>query len=107
MKDDVYFREKILELEDRLDSLDAMPEGSVSILARTFAETTYPTSPSSFFACQPVSIDGIAREGGPASLTPDAMRTFHAYNLGTQVPPQGTIFVATSVSGRWVFRHDG
>jgi len=107
MHDEIYFRDKILELKDQLDTLDNPSEGSVSALVQTITETAYPTTPSSFFAVSPLLVDGAEREGVLASFTPDPARIFYAFNLGTGVPPVSTKLIVTSTGGRWTFRWDG
>lgn len=107
MHDDTYYRDKILELEDRLDSIGDPSEGSVCEVVQTVKVGTYPAEPAAFFAVQPLGVDGLEKEGEAASFTPDADRTFYAANLGSAVPPEGTKVIVTSVSGRWTFRFDG
>jgi hypothetical protein len=82
-------------------------EGGPTILAQTATLETYPTSPSSFFACRPILVDGHEVEGGAASFTVDPARIVFAFNLGTAVPPSGTMIIVNGCGGRWVFRYDG
>lgn len=107
MHDDTYYRDKILDLEDRLDSLDAPTEGSASALVQTVSVSSYPTTAFTFYAVQPLVIDGVEREGAAASFGPDPSRVFYACNLGSVVPPVGTKLVVTSCGGRWVFTFNG
>lgn len=78
-------------------------EGGLSALVQTTAETTYPTTANAYFAVHPVEIDGAEGEGDAAAFTADSTRTFHAYNLGSALPPAGTIVIAHLRSGRWTF----
>lgn len=78
-------------------------EGGISALVQTFAETTYPTAANAFYAVHPVEVDGDDGEGDAATFTVDDTRTYHAYNLGSAVPPAGTNVIAHARSGRWVF----
>lgn len=105
--DDTYFRDRIAELEDQLESLDNPSEGSISLLVQTVKETTYPTTSAKFFAVQPLSVDGQVKEGASASFTIDTTRTIYAFNVGGSIPPSGTKLIVTSLGGRWVFRYDG
>lgn len=82
-------------------------EGSVALLVQTRTVAAYPTSPNAFFACSPVRIDGPETEGAGATFAVDAARTIFVYNLGTRVPPVGTMLVAQSCGGRWTFRFEG
>lgn len=101
-------RDRQAEARSTLDRMGTqIEEGGLSVLIKTITVATYPGTPSAFFACQPLSIDGTEREGAIATLTVDASRTFYAYNLGTQVPPPGTRLIVTGCNGRWVFRYDG
>ena len=63
--------------------------------------------PGAFYACVPLSIDGPEIEGATASFTTEGTRTMYALNVGTQVPPVGTIIIAHACGGRWTFRYDG
>lgn len=105
--DDVYFRNRLAKLEDKLNRLSPPSEGASVQLVQTTMKDTYPTNPSRFFAVHPLSIDGLAAEGESATLTADTDRTFYAYNLGSSLPPNGTRLLVTTCGGRNVFRYDG
>jgi hypothetical protein len=81
--------------------------GSGAIVGQTTTVSSYPSAASSFFAVNPLQINGSETEGSPASYVVDTTTLFYAYNLGTQVPPASTYIVAHAVGGRWVFRYDG
>ena len=81
------------------------PVGAPSLLARTTALSSYPTTPACYFACQPLSLLGTELEGMPAAIAPGDS-TFFALNLGSTVPTPGTQVLTTFVGNRWVFRHD-
>ena len=101
-------REREAEARSTLDRMGTRTEeGVLSVLVVTITVATYPNTPSAFFACRPLSIDGAEREGATATLTVDAARVFYAYNVGTQIPPAGTRLIVTGCNGRWVFRYDG
>ncbi len=99
------------DLQDLGEQLDLGPEegseGTISQLVQTITEDTYPTSAGSFFACQPLLVDGSETEGAAAAFTPDPARTVYAYNLGTQIPAVSTRLIITAVGGRWVFVYNG
>ena len=82
-------------------------DGAVAILAQTTTVSSYPTVPAAFYACSPLQVDGPETEGATATFTEDATRTIYAFNLGTQVPPEGTRIIAHACGGRWTFRYDG
>jgi hypothetical protein len=107
MKDDIYLRQRLEAIEDQLDSRDNEAEGSVCRVVQTTTVETYPTVPLSYFAVNPVSIDGEAKEGQPATFTVDSTRIFAVLNLGSQVPPSGTKLIAVSSGGRWTMQYDG
>lgn len=90
---------------DRSNALDE--PGGISILVQTKIAAEYPTSPASYFACEPLYVDGSEREGEAASFTPDPARTFFAYNIGSRTPPVGTKLLAACCGGRWIFSYDG
>jgi len=101
-------RDRQAETAAALDRADADGEdASLSVLAQTTSVSSYPTSPSSFFACRPLSVDGLESEGADASFTPESARIIYAYNVGTATPPSGTKIVVTGCGGRWIFRYDG
>ena len=82
-------------------------EGAMAMLAQTTVVANYPTAPGVFYACVPVTLDGQETEGASAAFHADQTRTFYALNLGTQVPPRGTLIIAHACGGRWTFRYDG
>lgn len=82
-------------------------EGAVAVLAQTTTVSSYPTTAGVFYACMPISVDGAETEGAAASFHADQTRTFYALNLGSQVPPRGTLIIAHGCGGRWIFRYDG
>ena len=69
--------------------------------------TTYPTSASEFYACNPELLTGSEAERRDTDVHgrhgDDCLRL----NLGTAIPPNGTYLVIHSVGGRWCFRYDG
>lgn len=102
------FRDRQTETAAALDRSGAhSADGSVSILVRTTTVSSYPTSPSSFFACRPLNVDGAETEGAAASFTVESGRIIYAYNIGTVAPPSGAKIVITDCGGRWIFRYDG
>lgn len=106
MHDEEYLRERLDRLEDTLDSLAEPDDGSLSDIVVTATVSSYPTSANSFYAVQPLSVDGVETEGGSASFT-SSTDVFYAYNLGSSVPPVGTKLIVSSVSGRWTFIYNG
>ena len=82
-------------------------EGAVAVLAETTMVSKYPTAAGVFYACLPVTVDGAETEGAAADFHADLTRTFYALNLGSQVPPRGTLNIAHACGGRWTFRYDG
>jgi len=101
-------RHRQATFEGELDRLlAAAPGGSTSVLAQTTVVASYPTSAGVLYAMAPITIDGAETEGATPAYHADATRTFYAVNLGTQVPPRGTLIVCCAVGGRWVFRYDG
>jgi hypothetical protein len=108
MSNSRIFRDRQAESAAALDRSGANDEwGSLAILAQTTAVSSYPTDPSSFFACRPLNVDGEESEGAAASFTPEPARTIYAFNVGSQTPPLGTRIIITDCGGRWVFRYDG
>lgn len=106
--DDLY-RLRALDDADAIErgqAGDNSPCGSQSMLVRTTTETTYPTSATKFYACNPVLITGAETEGSPGTLSVDTGTKIYAYNLGSAIPASGTDLDITFVRDRWVFRYD-
>ncbi len=82
-------------------------DASLAQLLTTVEITSYPTAAGAFYAGNPTYVNGTETEGGVASYSPDSSQVIYAYNLGTQIPPEGTRVVAHALGGRWVFRYDG
>jgi hypothetical protein len=94
-------------LAPEAERIDAeFPQGTPALLLKTVTVGTYPTSASSYFACNRVTPGGTESEGAAPSLTVRT-GTLYALNLGSTVPASGTYVVASLLEGRWVFRHDG
>ena len=79
--------------------------GSSAMLAQTTTVNAYPTSASAFYAVTPCDIDGGESEGSAATYVPRTSSVTYAFNLGTQIPPSGTMVVCHAVGGRWCFRY--
>lgn len=104
MSDGRTERERIAALADAVGRFGAPAgEGGSSVLVQTYAETAYPTVANAFYSVHPVEADGDEAEGDAATFTADGARTLHAYNLGSAIPPAGTVAIAHMKSGRWVF----
>jgi hypothetical protein len=92
--------------DDLLRPRTAPTEGAPCLVVTMTTLGSYPSTPSCFFVCNPITVLGAETEGGTGILTSDNS-TFFAYNLGSAVPPQGTAVLVTFVGNRWVFRYDG
>jgi len=94
---------------EALADLDILPQdqidGAAGWLLKTFVKTSYPTAVSVVFACHPVWVDAADTEGATPSFTVDSTVEIYALNLGTLVPPVGTIMVGTAVGGRVTIRY--
>jgi hypothetical protein len=75
------------------------------VLVQTSTKDAYPTTASAYYYCQVCSITGTPTEGGSATVTPLAGRFMYAYNIGTTVPPVGTIRTAHLRDGRYIFQY--
>jgi hypothetical protein len=95
----------LADLVDRLVPFSS--DGSASLLVKTTTATSYPTTAGTFYASNPIEIDGTELEGSTASYSADETQVVYALNVGTQIPPVGTRVVVQAVGGRWVFRYDG
>jgi hypothetical protein len=101
-------RERHQALEAALDrSSGGQPDCNPAILAQTTTVTTYPTSASLYYACNPLSLTGTEGEGLSATSNADTDTVLYAINLGTAIPPASTPVILHSVGGRWAFRYDG
>ncbi len=88
-------------------SVDPEQHGSAAMCCITTTVTTYPTTAGRFYACHPEVITGSESEGATPTFTADTATIVYAVNLGTSIPPVGTIIVVHAVGGRWCFRWDG
>jgi hypothetical protein len=88
-------------------STDPDQSGTAAVMAVTVLVHTYPTSAAVFYGAHPVTLTGPVTEGASPVISTDATVTFFALNVGTAIPPAGTLFVGHAVGGRWVFRYDG
>ncbi len=79
--------------------------GSSAMLAQTTTVTNYPTTAAAFYAVVFCDIDGSESEGAAAAYVPRTSSVAYAFNLGTQIPPSGTMVVCHAVGGRWCFRY--
>ncbi len=108
MNDLRVMRERQIAAETALDRLDTAADyGAAALCVITTTVTAYPTSAGVFYACNPELITGSVAEGATPTFTADGATVVYALNLGTAIPPNGTILVAHSVGGRWCFRYDG
>jgi hypothetical protein len=83
------------------------PHGSAAMCAITTTVVMYPTSAGVFYACNPELLSGSESEGTKPTFTVDTATIIYALNLGTAIPPKGTVVVIHAVGGRWAFRYDG
>jgi len=97
--------EDLNDLVDRKEPAGA--EGSLAQLLTTVQVTPYPATAGAFYGGNPTYVGGSEVEGGAASYNADTSQVVYAYNLGTAATPEGTVLVAHTVGGRWVFRYDG
>jgi hypothetical protein len=108
MSDLRVMRERQAAAADALDRASgAESTGSAALCVITTTVTSYPTSAGVFYACNPELIYGNETEGATPAFSADGSTVVYALNLGTAIPPNGTILVIHSVGGRWVFRFDG
>ena len=100
-------RERQADLDDAIDASQQFPaDCSAAMVATTTTVTSYPTTPSAYYAVSPTDIGGNEVEGGAATYTTSSAVAY-ALNVGSQTPPNGTRVVCHAVGGRWVFRYDG
>ncbi len=101
-------RERQKALSSALDRVAPfVASDTTALLVTTTTVAAYPTTAAAFYASNPTEIDGSEVEGASAAYTADATQVVYVLNVGTQVPPAGTVVVAHAVGGRWVFRYDG
>ncbi len=81
--------------------------GSAALCVITTMVSSYPTSAGAFYACNPELLYGAETEGGAPTFTADTATVIYAFNLGSVIPPSGTIIVIHAAGGRWCFRYDG
>ncbi len=95
-------------LADEMDNLAGPSDATISFLGQTIEFDSYPTVAQAYYGMKNIQINGPEGENDLATFVsnvPDDGLTT-AFNLGTQVPPQGTTVICSSVGGRWCFRFD-
>jgi hypothetical protein len=75
-------------------------------LLRTVSLGSYPAEAARFFACESVVADGVEAVGEPVTLAAGRGPIF-ALNVGTTIPPVGTVVAASAVDGYYTFQYDG
>ena len=55
-----------------------------------------------YYGVRAAGVLGAEVEGQPGSVAVGT-GTFYALNLGSAVPPAGTVVVATFIASRWIF----
>src|SRR5262249_21999929 len=86
---------------------DGLHYGSAAMCVATRLVTTYPTTPTQFYACSPALLGGLEAEGNAPTFTADGSTVIYALNLGAAIPPLGAKLVIHATGGRWCFRYDG
>lgn len=105
--DSRVLRERSLAAQEALDRSPDLPsDAAAAVLAQTVAIGTYPTTLNVAYDCVAVEIDGEEDEGATATYVATSSNAFLAVNLGSQIPPVGTILICHAVGGRWCFRWD-
>jgi hypothetical protein len=79
---------------------------SGSYLLKTKSLGAYPPAPARFFACDFVVPDGIEAAGESVTLAVEPGPVF-ALNLGTRIPPPGTVVKGYVSDGCYIFQYDG
>ncbi len=107
MNDLRVLRDRQLAAREAIDSSlgGARPNGSSAMLGQTTTVSTYPTTASAFYAVMFCDVDGSESEGAAATYVPRTSSVAYAFNLGTNIPPSGTMVVCHAVGGRWCFRY--
>lgn len=107
MNDARVLRERSLAAQEALDrSPDLPPDAAAAVLAQTVEATTYPTTAAAFYAMKALECDGEEDEGTAVSFVAVSDEIFFSLNLGSAVPPVGTIVVCHAVGSVWCFRWD-
>lgn len=92
---------------DRSETTPA--DDGISFVGLTTTTGSYPTDPSAVYMVIPQEIDCGDDEGDSASFSNDSPggTPVPAINVGTAVPPQGTLVLCHCAGGRTCFRYDG
>lgn len=105
--DDKTVRRRIEDLQDEVKRQPAAAYPGGPALVKTAVKTAYPTTASSCFYCQVCSLGGAEVEDGAGVITPIPNRFLYAFNIGTAVPPLGTVLTAhCDRHGTWTIRYD-
>jgi hypothetical protein len=100
-------RDRAAALDAVVDRMQSPPgDCNAAALFTTTTQVTYPTTATAFFAVLLTDVGSPEVEGGSATYT-TGTAIFQALNIGTAVPPSGTLVIAHATGGRWCFRFDG
>jgi hypothetical protein len=91
---------------DQTRELEYTGEGAACFVGKTIACSSYPTTAAVMYCVAAVGIMGTETEGSSGVFTVQTP-TLKALNVGSAIPPSGTLLVVTRVPNRWVFRYDG
>jgi hypothetical protein len=107
MSDLRVIRDRQADAGDDLDRAEVRPSNAGRTdVAITTTELTYPTAAGAWYSVTSQRIDGTEAEGASATFATTS-GVFHAFNLGSKVPPAGTIVLIHCIGGKWSFRYDG
>lgn len=77
--------------------------GALIMVVKTFQQVTYPGVANAVYACHPVDVSFPETEGATPTLTVQTNATIDVLNVGSAVPPIGTLRIAAMIDGFWVF----
>jgi hypothetical protein len=100
-------RDRHQAAEDQINRLPfAPPDGARSLLVTTTTYATYPTTAGVFYAVLTTDVTGPETEGSSPTFSTQS-QLWYCLNLGTAVPPDGTVILAENIGGIFAMRFDG
>lgn len=99
-------RDRQQSIKDQINRSPAPPpDGARSLLVMTTVDQSYPTTAGVFYAVFETDVTGPETEGAIPAFSAGT-QFFFALNMGSGIPPQGTVVLAESQGGIWCFRYD-
>jgi hypothetical protein len=98
-------RQRVANAEEALERLETEDvTGTMAIVGRTATKETYPTTANAWYWIERVRLGGDEVEGGAIVVT-TVEDGFFAYNLGSGIPPVGSLVICNDSGEHYTFTY--